>query len=459
MGDINDIQAEIKAVKVALDSFADYEVEQDRIVFLKQQFTAVPKLKTYFGYSQEKLQDMLLKLQDEKNLLLAQSKGKKTIHLCDCFVLFVVCLGSNAILSELKAIKEEMKAGQAEMKAGQAEIQAEMKAGQAELKAKQESMEKKIDSHPVIEQNLNPSEACKSEYASTFLNLMSAVGFRVTTELIKLVTDCLCNETDLIGLDSQNHANYKFVWGNQDEKDSYLPLKEKLESLGFVTAIVSNGNNISHKNLISVTIAHRRKNLYVENGEIRATKGEYVIDSFNLIGNTDLVRLKKHADRQFISRRDVMYAIEVKTVLAMDTESKVNCCLREALLQLIGLNANNVDTSPSVILTNLNGKHFVLYIDWPTIQQVDDAEVQYELKIHSFSKVFTAIMFAEKLATRSCGTAEFVRRGSPHLTPRTVSQKKIDNNDEDLLVATGGMTLTPVNDDEDNEEGYKYGHK
>jgi len=53
-------------------------VEQERISFLRQQFVTFPKLKTYFGYSEEKLQDMLLKLQDEKNLLLAQSQASNS---------------------------------------------------------------------------------------------------------------------------------------------------------------------------------------------------------------------------------------------------------------------------------------------------------------------------------------------------------------------------------------------
>jgi hypothetical protein len=75
MTDIAEIQSEIKAVKFALGSFADYENEKERRNFLRQNFTAVPGLKTYFGFSEGKLQDALDKLQDEKNLLLAQRQG------------------------------------------------------------------------------------------------------------------------------------------------------------------------------------------------------------------------------------------------------------------------------------------------------------------------------------------------------------------------------------------------
>lgn len=77
MTDIAEIQSEIEAVKFALRSFADYNKneEEERINFLRKNFTAVPGLKTYFGYPQDKLRDaldklrdVLDKLQDEKNL-------------------------------------------------------------------------------------------------------------------------------------------------------------------------------------------------------------------------------------------------------------------------------------------------------------------------------------------------------------------------------------------------------
>jgi hypothetical protein len=76
MADIAEIQLEIKAVKFALGTFADYESEEERRNFLRQNFTAVPGLKTYFGFSEDKLQDALNKLQEMENLLLAQQQGE-----------------------------------------------------------------------------------------------------------------------------------------------------------------------------------------------------------------------------------------------------------------------------------------------------------------------------------------------------------------------------------------------
>eukprot|EP01031_Cornospumella_fuschlensis_P045176 gene45176-55263_t len=75
MADIAEIQLKIRAVEFALGTFADYEKEEERRNFLKQKFTAIPGLKTYFSFSETKLQDALSKLQEKENLLLAQQQG------------------------------------------------------------------------------------------------------------------------------------------------------------------------------------------------------------------------------------------------------------------------------------------------------------------------------------------------------------------------------------------------
>ena len=79
MADISEIQLEIKAMKFALGTFADYENEEERRKFLRENFTAIKELKTYFSFSEDKLQDTLNKLQIllllRDNLLLIQQQG------------------------------------------------------------------------------------------------------------------------------------------------------------------------------------------------------------------------------------------------------------------------------------------------------------------------------------------------------------------------------------------------
>ncbi len=46
----------------------------ERNFFLRENFTAIPGLRTCFGFSEEKLKDALNKQQDKKNLLLEKEK-------------------------------------------------------------------------------------------------------------------------------------------------------------------------------------------------------------------------------------------------------------------------------------------------------------------------------------------------------------------------------------------------
>ena len=78
MADIAEIQLEIKAVKFALDSFADYENDQERKKILRQNFTAIPGLKTYFSFSETELKDEKKQLQ---NLLLVREQQGRNFNL------------------------------------------------------------------------------------------------------------------------------------------------------------------------------------------------------------------------------------------------------------------------------------------------------------------------------------------------------------------------------------------
>ena len=69
MADIAEIQLKIKNVEFALGSFADYENEEERRNFLRQNFTAIPGLKTYYGFSETELKEKKKQLQNEKKQL------------------------------------------------------------------------------------------------------------------------------------------------------------------------------------------------------------------------------------------------------------------------------------------------------------------------------------------------------------------------------------------------------
>ena len=75
MADIADIQLKIKAVEFTLSTFADFENEEERRSFLRQNFTAVSGLKIYFDFTKDELKDEKKQLQEKENMLLAQQKG------------------------------------------------------------------------------------------------------------------------------------------------------------------------------------------------------------------------------------------------------------------------------------------------------------------------------------------------------------------------------------------------
>jgi len=81
MADIAEIQLEIKAVKFALMSFADDYENEERRNFLKLNFTAIPGLKTYLGFSETELKNALNKLQEKENLLLVREQQGRNFNL------------------------------------------------------------------------------------------------------------------------------------------------------------------------------------------------------------------------------------------------------------------------------------------------------------------------------------------------------------------------------------------
>jgi hypothetical protein len=82
MADITEIQLKIKAVEFALKSFARFSDEELRRNHLRSQFDSVQNLDTYFGFSEDKLQDALKLLLEKENLLLVQQQGG--IFICEC---------------------------------------------------------------------------------------------------------------------------------------------------------------------------------------------------------------------------------------------------------------------------------------------------------------------------------------------------------------------------------------
>ena len=136
--------------------------------------------------------------------------------------------------------------------------------------------------------------------------------------------------------------------------------------------------------------------------------------SFILRGRSDLVKLRK--DETVMIPEMVEFAVEIKPKYDFDEKDFSDSAFREAALQVIGLNAGNDRCSPAVILTNLVGRHYVLFIE-------RCSELNYTLEVESYTTLSHACQRASFVGLRRCVTADFGRAPTPGSTPPRVEKK------------------------------------
>jgi hypothetical protein len=89
-------------------------------------------------------------------------------------------------------------------------------------------------------------------------------------------------------------------------------------------------------------------------------EGREPVRKFRIKGRTDLAVFNRGSP---MTCAGLLWAMEVKPSKSFNTNSDVNRALREGAMQLIGMNADNHYTSPSVMVTALTNKHYVLYLE------------------------------------------------------------------------------------------------
>jgi hypothetical protein len=200
---------------------------------------------------------------------------------------------------------------------------------------------------------------------------------------------------------SVSPLDFKFTFGDQDEKSSYAPLQEFLASKNIIVANVTEGQDLLDALLFREEIWTLKKDLTNPVAGKRQLK--YIVR-----GRTDFVRLKY--DNGIIGKSNIRYFIEVKKGEIGEPE------LREAFIQLIGGNVANSWHSPPVFLTNLQMSHYVLFITFN--QDPDEGESFYQLNILKFPSFHQAIEYSEASTPtmRSC-TASFLVKNTPLWTP------------------------------------------
>jgi hypothetical protein len=180
------------------------------------------------------------------------------------------------------------------------------------------------------------------------------------------------------------------------EKASYQPLVDYLNTVAQLNACqVSNGTSLPNRLLFDTYVYTLKTDVRLRSKVLRLT-GDEPRCKFRLLGRTDVVVLIP--DSVSISRQTVCVAVEVKP-----EGFHVRDGLREAFLQLIGLNVANEIRSSSVILTNLAQTHFVLYLE--CVESI--SPLRFKLVVKKYTAFNQALWMAMSLKNRPCITKHF----------------------------------------------------
>eukprot|EP01038_Epipyxis_sp_PR26KG_P015397 gene15397-20766_t len=226
---------------------------------------------------------------------------------------------------------------------------------------------------------LIPSEACLSiEENSHFVNLMELLGFKRTGNLMDV--SFLFNDNFNFGLSDQP---FIVDWVNIDDSYCHDIVTDWLNEKGYNALNVSNGADLPHGQLYNVKIY-----------EPLSCDMFPMALRYQLGGRTDIIVMKrKHRN----NRMKMKFFINIKRVTDMETDSQIQLSLREAFLQLLGMNSYNPYCSPPGVLTNLQNKNFVLYFAY------DDEDEEYKLMIIECKSFDRAVDLADEMSNRpSC---------------------------------------------------------
>jgi hypothetical protein len=253
---------------------------------------------------------------------------------------------------------------------------------------------------------VKPSEACKSnpENIAVFSRLLECLHLEYNHDLSlaavegECCADCPWANHVHNWTAARNAAKLPADADKPDtslESSSYEPLVEYLKSVAHQNALaVRNGAGLPNGLLFDMFVYSLKSDVRLRSKVLRMTADEPRA-KFHIMGRTDVVVL--HPSSVSATRQTTCTAIEVKP-----EGFNVKEALREAFLQLIGLNIANEIRSPCVILTNLAMAHYVMYL-----QCVDPIKLRFKLVIKQYKSFNQALWMAMSLADRECITKHF----------------------------------------------------
>ena len=257
----------------------------------------------------------------------------------------------------------------------------------------------------VIDCDITPSEACKTNKTSLYNEVLAALGLEQRN-----AEDCTYNNSFF--------APFIFPWtGVVHERESYASVKAYLAKHSVSSHITGDGLKCQNGYLFSKEIYSIRPYAGAHSAEL--DPNVIPVLKYNIHGTPDLIAVTESANPTYYLSHNALYAFEIKTVSAMSTSDGEAAALREGVLNLIGMNVNNSFASPAIIVSNLNGKNFVL-----CICMTAENPLAYCIEIKKFSKFSNAVAYVENVVLdsvrgiRHCCTRDFGRPGSAPLVPR-----------------------------------------
>jgi hypothetical protein len=281
--------------------------------------------------------------------------------------------------------------------------------------------------YPLITFVITPSETCSTKNSDEFVKVLDWLKLDNSMNFIERYCK---TETEFV----QSFAQFnKFNWLTKPECEGYPYLCEYLtNTCSLIARDISGGDALSKGLLFNEKVYSLRDRLV--DGSLLRSEDKIPVYQFQIRGRSDIVVL----DDDSLGKSNVKFAVEVKTVKAMEELANENQALREAFLQMLGLNIANCYKSPAVVLTNLCLKNYVLYL---TTKGDPELSLRYSLNIMKSKELGKVLYFANELSNRNSITSKL----GTFLTPQ-ISEEGDENYGNVELFINNDEGIEELND-------------
>ena len=270
---------------------------------------------------------------------------------------------------------------------------------------------------------INPSVDCDTKSSPKYHALMEALNLTTANDLQSEAVEL---EPGTISVDDLSYSWDK----GMVESESYSIVKNYLRDIWNISAvIVAEGKGLAGGLLYATDIFTLRPRLRARTAELELTGNEPKF-KFRIKGRSDLAVFHEGAT---MTRTALLWAIEVKPKTSFSGSRNINRALREGAMQLVGMNADNHYSSPSVIVTALMQLHFILYLERDASPE---KKLVYHLRIKKATSFAAAVAFVQELAKNPCISGSFASpptpsNSLPHGTPEKETAEDDDEYDYD----------------------------